>query len=79
MNKNTILKVIVSVLLLIGLVILPFYINSYEKFSMEGESCQLYYASCICYGSYYVGDSYPPSHVCGGIERCSSINRTVCR
>ena len=56
---------------------------TYDKFRIDGnftdgDYCKDYYATCTCYGSLAVLESYPPQYRCGGVEVCHDVDRTIC-
>ena len=54
------------------------YFESYQPFrfsNVEGKSCRTYY-DCFCIGWFGVGESYPPSYSCRGIQSCQLTNVT---
>lgn len=61
------------------LILLIFFTQSYEPFTMDGEGCLSYTEKCYCVGNLLILESYPMQYNCQGINYCFDIEeRTEC-
>lgn len=50
------------------------YYHTYERSTIRKEDgCNLFIENCMCFGSLFTFEKFPPGYQCDGIERCQKI------